>query len=73
MCHSMSGALIDFDGQYGLAGAGLALDQEGALQGNSGVDGDLEIVGGDVVLGAFELHWLGGGSSAGKKTRELRG
>ncbi|MNN39385.1 hypothetical protein D3C81_1534190 [compost metagenome] len=43
-------------GEQGLAGARLALDQQRALQGDGGVDRQLEIVGGDVGGGAFELH-----------------
>ena len=48
--------LCDFLGQHGLAGAGLALDQERTLQHHRGIDGDLEIIGGDIVLGAGKLH-----------------
>ena len=35
---------------------GLALDQERLLQRDGGADGELQLVGGDVALGAFELH-----------------
>ena len=49
--------LGDFLGQHGLAGAGLALHQQRALQHDRGVDGDLEVVGGDVVLGAGKFHF----------------
>ena len=42
----------------GLARAGLALDQEGALQGDGGVDGDLEVAGGDVAFGGVEAGHL---------------
>ena len=38
----------------GLAGAGLALDEERALEGDGGVDGDFEVAGGDVVRCALE-------------------
>ena len=48
--------LGDFLGQHGLAGAGLALDQQRALEHDRGVDGDLEVVGGDIVLGAGKFH-----------------
>ena len=41
-------------GQDRLAGARLALDQQGALQRHRGIDGDLQVVGGDVVGRAFE-------------------
>ena len=53
--------LGDFERQHRLAGAGLALDQQGPLQRDGGVDGDLQIVGRDVALGALELHrgWRG--------------
>src|SRR3990167_5968715 len=43
-------------GQHGLTGAGLTLDQQRALQGDGCIDRQLEIVGGDVGLGTFELH-----------------
>jgi hypothetical protein len=42
--------------EHGLAGARLALDQERALQRDGGIDGDLEVVVGDVGLGAFKTH-----------------
>ena len=45
-----------FLGQHGLAGAGLALDQQRALEHDRGVDGDLEVIGGDVVFGAGKFH-----------------
>lgn len=43
-------------GEHGLAGARFALHQQRPLQGDGGVDRELEVVGGDVGLGAFELH-----------------
>ncbi|MCY1541009.1 hypothetical protein D9M68_766810 [compost metagenome] len=43
-------------GQHGLAGTRLALDQQRALQGDGGIHRELEVIGGDVGLGAFELH-----------------
>jgi hypothetical protein len=43
-------------GEHGLAGARFTLDQQRTLQGDGGVDRELEVVGGDVGLGAFELH-----------------
>src|SRR5678816_3669888 len=46
-----------------LAGARLALDQQRPLERERGVDGELEVVGGDVGVGAFEAH--GGGTSRG--------
>ena len=42
--------LGDFLGKHGLAGAGLTLDQERALQGDGGVDRHLEVFGGDVIV-----------------------
>jgi hypothetical protein len=45
-------------GQQGLAGARLALEQQRALQRDGGVDRQFQVVGGDVVLGAFESHRL---------------
>ncbi len=46
--------LGDFMGQHGLAGAGFALDQQRPLQGDGGVDGDFEVAGGDIAVGALE-------------------
>src|SRR5690606_24317194 len=52
----------DFLGQQGLAGAGLALDQQRALQRQGGVDGCLQGFGGDVAVGAVETAvWNRGG------------
>ena len=45
----------DFLGEHGLAGAGLALDQQRALQRGRGVDRELEIIGRDVTVGPGEL------------------
>ncbi|MNF79810.1 hypothetical protein D3C87_943610 [compost metagenome] len=45
-------------GEHGLAGARFALDQQRPLQGDGGVDRQLQVIGGDVGLGAFELHLL---------------
>ena len=59
MCQVISGAFErggDLLGQHGLAGAGLALDQQRPLQPDRGIDGDGEIFGGDIVLGAGETH-----------------
>ncbi len=44
----------DFLGQHRLAGAGFALDQQRPLQGEGGVDRELQVVSGDVGAGAFE-------------------
>jgi hypothetical protein len=43
-----------FLGQHGLAGAGLALDQQRAGQGEGGVHCQFQVIGGDVVVAAFE-------------------
>jgi hypothetical protein len=48
--------LRHFFGQHGLAGAGLALDQQRALERDGGVDGQHQVLGGDVVFGALEFH-----------------
>ena len=47
--------LRHFLGQHGLAGAGFALDQEWALQGDASVDREHQILGGNVVGGAVEF------------------
>ena len=49
-------ALGDLQRQHGLAGAGLALDQQGPLERDRGIDRDLEIVGRDIGAGAFKPH-----------------
>jgi len=48
--------LGDLGREHGLAGAGLALDQKRPLERDRGVDRDLEVGLGDVVLGSFETH-----------------
>jgi hypothetical protein len=60
MCHSISGAqrLGHLQRQHGLAGAGLALDEQRPLQGDGCIDGDLEVVGRHVVFRTLELHEL---------------
>ncbi|MDT4851343.1 hypothetical protein FQZ97_855210 [compost metagenome] len=50
-----------FLGQHGLAGAGLALD----LQRARGIDGQLEVVGGDILVTALETGLLDGRSLGG--------
>ena len=54
-----AGRLRDLVGEHGLAGAGLALDQQRAAQRHGGVDRHLEVVGRDIGVGAGEAH--GGG------------
>ena len=46
----------DLVGEDGLAGAGLALDEQRPPQRDRGVDRDLEVVGRDIIGGAFEAH-----------------
>jgi hypothetical protein len=48
--------LGDLDRQHGLAGAGLAFDQERTLERDGGVDRDLEVVGRHIAAGAFKTH-----------------
>ena len=48
--------LGDFLGQHRLAGAGLALDQQRALQRDRCIDGELEVAGRDVIFRSFEPH-----------------
>ena len=42
--------------QPGLAGARLPLHQQRAAQQHRGIDRDLQVVGGDIILGAFKTH-----------------
>jgi hypothetical protein len=59
MCQVSSGALIAFRhflGQHGLAGAGLALDEQRPLQHDRGIHRDLEVIGRDIVLGTGKFH-----------------
>ena len=49
----------DLVGQHGLAGPRLALDQQRPAQRDRGVDRDLEVVGRDIIAGAFEAHAAG--------------
>jgi hypothetical protein len=59
MCHSIIGRperLGDLARQFGLAGAGLALDQQRAFQRDGGVDRDRQIVGRDIGVGAGKFH-----------------
>ena len=46
----------DLERKRGLAGAGLAFDEEGAAERDGGIDGHLQVVGRDVAAGAIELH-----------------
>jgi len=43
-------------GQHGLARAGLALDEQRTLERDGCVDGQHQVLRGDVILGAFEFH-----------------
>jgi len=45
-------------GELRLAGAGFALDQQGALQRDRGVDRHHQIPVGDISRGAFEKHFF---------------
>ncbi len=60
-------AARDFLGEQRLAGARLALDEQRPLERERRVDGELEVVGGDVGIGAFETHgdfpWMSGNGS----------
>ena len=50
--------LRDLQCQHGLAGTGLALDQQGPLQRDRRIDRDFEVVGRHIVLGAFKTHGI---------------
>ena len=59
MCHSMIGAferLGDLVRQHGLAGAGLALDQQRTLQRDRRIHGHAQVVAGDVGIGSGKFH-----------------
>jgi hypothetical protein len=45
-----------FVSKHGLAGAGLALDQQGPLQNDGCVNGNAQVFSGDIVGRAFKLH-----------------
>jgi hypothetical protein len=45
-------------GQHRLAGAGFTLDQQGALQLEGRIDGQFQVIGGDVLIGTLEFHAL---------------
>ena len=65
--------LGDLERQHGLAGARLALDEQGALERDGGVDGDLQIVGRDVAARFPRISSPGKRSSnrqAGKHRQE---
>jgi len=57
--------LRDLIGEDSLAGAGLALDQQGALESDRRIDRDPQVVGGDVVGRAFEAVGLTGHGGSG--------
>src|SRR5262249_25696087 len=65
--------LGDLDGKHRLAGAGLALDEQGSLERDGGVDCDLEIFSGDVGFGALELHWRRTAPRLAKRRASLGG
>ena len=58
--------------QHGLAGARFPLHEQRPLQCDGCIDGDLQIVGRDVVFRALELHDAALALPAGKKTGELK-
>jgi hypothetical protein len=51
--------------QHGFPGAGFSLDQERALQDERGVDGEFEVIGGDIAVGPVEAVWRGGSGGLG--------
>ena len=50
----------NFLGQHGLAGTGLPLDQQRAQKGERGIDGELEIVSGNIAVGAVKALGVSG-------------
>ena len=52
------GGAGDFMREDGLAGAGLALDEERPPQRHRRIDRNLQVVGGHIIAGAFETHRL---------------
>ena len=48
--------LGDLDREHGLAGAGLAFDEQRAFERDRRIDGDFEVIGGDVGACAFKTH-----------------
>ena len=56
-CHSTRGAPREAATSWArtvFAGAGFPFNEERALEGNGGVDGDFEVAGGDVAGGGLE-------------------
>src|SRR5262249_61868070 len=51
-------ALGNLEREHGLAGPGLALDQQRTLERDGGIDRDLEVVGCDIGAGSFKTHRL---------------
>ena len=63
----------DLMGQDGLAGARLALDQQGPAQRDGGIDRDLEVVGGDIVgVPSKRMRRLRWASTQGKRRAQHR-
>src|SRR5262244_1756346 len=51
-------ALGNLEREHGLAGPGLAFDQQRTLERDGGIDRDLEVVGCDIGAGSFKTHRL---------------
>src|SRR5262245_48086689 len=52
-------ALGNLEREHGLAGPGLAFDQQQTLERDGGIDRDLNVVGRDIGAGPFETHGVG--------------
>jgi hypothetical protein len=56
--HRQTKCCADLAGKLGFAGAGFAFHQQGAFQCDGCVDSHLKVIGGNIGVGAFELHNL---------------
>src|SRR5262249_37426067 len=58
VCHSINGAprlFGNLEREHGLAGPGLAFDQQRTLERDGGLHRDLEVAGRDIAAGPFEI------------------
>ena len=54
--HAQTQGIADLPRQFGFAGARFAFYKKRPLQGNRCIDGNFQVIGGDVVFGALKFH-----------------